>query len=109
MGSLSAKHIKTPNRIKPATKRLEWVTRFGGGCDCIVSRILTMRAEREWRGDAFYATAFVGATCIYRSEETFDVESAKRECIRLGAIVARRLAKEYAEVAELLAGQGGVE
>ncbi len=82
---------------------LEWKGRFGGGVICCLSDTLVLMTDM-WRGEAHNANVVVGNKCVYRSEPLADLEAAKRECIRQGAKAARRLSREYAEIAERLGG-----
>ncbi len=86
------------------TRKLEWKSTVIGNWSCLADDLLILVAEKQWRGKEFYSAAYVGSTLLYRSDATFDLEAAKRECIRQGAKAVRRLAREYAEIAERLGG-----
>lgn len=95
---------------KPAVWRLEWMDRRDGYHAYTVADDFVLRVEpayQDWQRRGDFVAAVInpfGGSALYRSTRTFDLETAKAECIRQGAKVARRLARQYAEVAAILAG-----
>ncbi len=93
--------------VSKGEMNLHWRISESGQYFYAVSKTFILRIEPSGDGGERFRVAVVQphyGSALYRSARTFDLEAAKRECVKQGAKVARRLAREYAAVAERLGG-----